>query len=46
VLIGHAARIRAQVRRSTGRLHELEATIVQDDNAKVTAIGKFLTVSP
>jgi uncharacterized protein (TIGR00369 family) len=46
VLIGHTARIRAEVRRSTGRLHELEATILQDDDAKVTAVGKFLTVSP
>ena len=46
VLIGHTARIRAQIRRSTGRFHLLEATIVQDDNAKVTAAGKFLTVTP
>jgi len=46
VLIGHTARIRAQIRRSTGRFHLLEATLVQDDNAKVTATGKFLTVSP
>jgi len=46
VLIGRTARIRAEVRRSTGRLHLLEATIVQDDNAKVTATGKFLTVPP
>jgi uncharacterized protein (TIGR00369 family) len=45
VLIGHTARIQAQIRRSTGRFHLLEATIVQDDNAKVTATGKFLTVS-
>jgi uncharacterized protein (TIGR00369 family) len=45
VLTGRTARVRAQVRRSTGRLHLLEATIEQDNNAKVTATGKFLTVS-
>jgi len=46
VVIGQPATVRARIRRSSSRLHLLEAEIVQNGQVKATATGKFMKQPP
>ena len=46
VVIGEPATVRAWIDRSRPRLHVLKAEVVQNQQVKVTAVGKFMRQPP